>query len=270
MTVAPNPDWQHVAVTRRSGIVELRFQSEDGPLIWNADAHREITEAFHWLAMDRTTKVVLVRGTGDAFCTTIDVKSFASTSWDEIWWEGRRMLNGLIDIDVPVVAAVNGPALIHAELAVMADIVLAAPHAEFADRAHFATRNTVPGDGVHVVWDALLGPSRAKYFLLTGASIEAAEAQSLGFVHEVVPADRLPDRAWELAEELAARSLPVLRYTKAALSIGFRRHFAEGLSHGLAVQGCGHWSLGGIRPPAEAPADGAGAVAAAAPEEEPR
>ncbi len=51
MTVASSPDWQHVAVTRRSGIVELRFHSADGPLIWNADAHREITEAFHWLTL---------------------------------------------------------------------------------------------------------------------------------------------------------------------------------------------------------------------------
>lgn len=71
------------------------------PLVWNADAHREITEAFHWLQMERSTKAVILTGTGEEYCAQLDAPSFARKPWDEIWREGRRMLNGLNDVDVP-------------------------------------------------------------------------------------------------------------------------------------------------------------------------
>lgn len=242
------PVWDHVVVTERSDIVEVRFHSDDGPLVWDADAHRETYEVFHWLAAHRTVKVVIVTGTGDTYCEDLDTVSFAGMAWDELWWEGRRMLKSIADVDAPIISAINGPALIHSEVPIMADIVLAADHAVFADRAHFALRDTVPGDGVNLVWGELLGPTRSKYFLMTGASIDVHEGQRIGFVNEVLAPEKLLPRAWELAESLAERSLPVLRYTKAAVSAGFRKDFAEGLSHSLGVEGCGHWSRGGITP----------------------
>jgi enoyl-CoA hydratase/carnithine racemase len=240
-------EWEHIAVTRDNDIVELRFHHGDGPLIWDADAHREITEAFHWLTLQRDIKVVILTGTGEIYCNELDATSFTGIEWSEIWWEGKRMLSGLNDIDVPVIAAVNGPATVHAEIPVMADLVLAAEEVVFADRSHFATRDTVPGDGVNLIWGELLGPTRSKYFLLTGSTIDAQEALRLGVVNEVLPLQQLSDRAWALARQLALRHLPVLRYAKAATSMGFRRDFAEKLSHSLGVEGCGHWSLGGIK-----------------------
>ena len=241
------PAWEHIAMTRAGDIVELRFHSGGGPLIWDADSHREITEAFHALLMMRDVKVVILTGTGDTYCCELDVTSFAGIPWGEIWWEGKRMLSGLNDLDVPVISAINGPATVHSEIPVMADLVLAADHALFADRSHFATRDTVPGDGVNLVWGELLGPTRAKYFLLMGSTIDAQEAHRLGVVNEVLPLAGLGDRAWAIARELARRELPVLRYAKAAVSAGFRRGFAEGLSHSLGVEGCGHWARGGIK-----------------------
>ena len=243
-----HPAWANVEVTRENGITELRFHTNGGPLVWTAAAHRELYEAFYWLAADLTTKVVILTGTGDTYCSVLDTSSFASMEWAELWWEGRRMLKSLNDIDVPIISAVNGPATIHAEVPAMGDIVLAASHAEFGDRAHFAVRDTVPGDGANLIWGELLGPTRAKYFLLTGSTISAEEALRIGFVNEIHAPETLYGRAWELAEELAVRSLPVLRYAKAAVSVGTRRDFSEGLSHGLGVEGCGHWSLGGIKP----------------------
>jgi enoyl-CoA hydratase/carnithine racemase len=157
------------------------------------------------------------------------------------------MLSGINDLDIPIISAINGPATIHSEIPVMADIVLAAENAAFADHSHFATRDTVPGDGINLVWAELLGPTRAKYFLLTGSVIDAAEALRLGVVNEVLPLDRLNPRAWELARELAARELAVLRYAKTAISLGFRQHFAENLSHSLGIEGSGHWARGGIK-----------------------
>jgi enoyl-CoA hydratase/carnithine racemase len=250
------PSWETIAVTHRDGVTELRVHTGAGPLVWSAMAHHELTEAFYWLGNQQQTKVAILTGTGDQYCTELDTSGFAAIPWDLTWWEGRRMLRNLNDVEVPVISAVNGPVTIHSEIPMMADIVLAATHAEFADKAHFATRGTVPGDGVNVVWSELLGPVRSKYHLLTGIPVSASEARQIGFVNEILQQDGLLPRAWELATQLAQSPLPVLRYAKAALSIGVRPDFSERLSHGLGVEGTAHWSLGGLKPARIAGDDG--------------
>ena len=148
------------------------------------------------------------------------------------------MMAGVIELNVPLVSIVNGPATIHSELAVMADIVLATPEACFADRAHI-TRGVVPGDGVQVVWRELLGPSRANYFLLTGAEIDSTEALQLGIVHEVHDRANILDRALELAAPLAALPRETLAYTCATLRMQDRRRLAQAVAQGLAFAGLG-------------------------------
>jgi enoyl-CoA hydratase/carnithine racemase len=230
--------YEHVAITRRDGIVELRFHTDGDSLVWSAGAHRELGDAFAEVGADPTTKVVIVTGTGETFCARTDTESFiaAGAGWDIIWWEGKRLLKNLLDIDALVIGAVNGPAFIHAELGVLADIVLASSTAVFADKTHFQ-RGGVPGDGVHLVWPELLGTARASYFLLTGQEIDAHEAERIGFVNEVLAPDRLSPRAWELAGELATRAVETLRFTRDALNIERRARFANALSHGLLAEG---------------------------------
>jgi enoyl-CoA hydratase/carnithine racemase len=231
--------YESIETTHRDGVTEVRLHTDGGPLFWNATAHREIGDALVEVAGDRDTKVVIVTGTGDAFCPDIDRASFAGPrQWETIWWEGKRIVKGLLELDVPVIGAVNGPAFIHAEIPLLADVVLAADTAVFADKTHF-TRGSVPGDGVHLIWPYLLGPRRGKYFLMTAQEIGAQEAQQLGVVNEVLAPERLMARAWELALEWAAKPLPLLRYSREALNILEREHLLGGLSHGLALEGSG-------------------------------
>jgi enoyl-CoA hydratase/carnithine racemase len=89
------------------------------------------------------------------------------------------------------------------------------------------------------VWENLLGTNRGRYFLLTAQTIDALEAQRLGIVSEIHPADAVLGRAHELAQNLASRPLSVLRYTRTALTMRLRRILLDGLSHGLALEGCG-------------------------------
>ncbi len=231
--------YQSIEITQRDGVTELKLHTDHGPLRWSATAHRELGEALIEIARDRGTKVVIVTGAGEAFCTRIDAASFAAQAqWEVIWWEGKRIVKGLLDLEVPVIGAVNGPALIHAEIPLLADVVIAAETAVFADKTHF-TRGAVPGDGVHLIWPYLLGPRRGKYFLMTAQEIDAQEALRLGVVNEIVAPTALMDRAWELALEWAAKPLPLLRYTREALNILEREHLLShtGLSHGLALEG---------------------------------
>src|SRR5207244_11387986 len=101
-------------------------------------------------------------------------------------------------------------------------IVLDAETAQFKDAWHFPT-DVVPGEGMHIVYPLLLGMSRGRYFLLTGQTLDAAEALRLGLVAEVLPADKLLARAWERAEDLVRKPTLLLRYTRLLFTEYLRR-----------------------------------------------
>ncbi len=144
----------------------------------------------------------------------------------------------LLNIEVPMISAVNGPALRHSELPLLCDIVLAAEEAEFQDSGHFSG-GLIPGDGVHIVYPMLLGLNRARYFLLTGQIISAKEAKDYGLVAEVLPREKLLPRAWEIAERLVEYPTLHLRYSRILLTEHLRRRMQELLGYGLALEGLG-------------------------------
>jgi enoyl-CoA hydratase/carnithine racemase len=142
----------------------------------------------------------------------------------------------LLNIEVPMIGAVNGPALRHSELPLLCDIVLAAEDASFQDAGHFGG-GLVPGDGVHAIYPLLLGLNRGRYFLLTGQTISATEAQTLGLVNEVLPRGKLLARAWALAEQLARQPTLQLRYSRVVFTEYIKRQMQDLLGYGLALEG---------------------------------
>ncbi|MEW9855311.1 enoyl-CoA hydratase/isomerase family protein [Novosphingobium sp. M1R2S20] len=233
-----------IRFARADGVLEMTLHTRGGPALWGTSRtslHAELGEAFADLSRDPENKVVILTGTGDSFLAGADPQERfdepdMAGMWARIHEEGLALLHNLLAVPVPMIAAVNGPAMIHAELAVLADIVLAADHAEFADLAH-VPQGAVPGDGVHVVWPTLLGPNRGRYFLLTGERIGAHEALRLGIVGEVLAPDVLLDRAREHARRLAALSAPMLRHTRSLLVRELRRRMFDELGSGLAHEG---------------------------------
>jgi enoyl-CoA hydratase/carnithine racemase len=231
--------YRHVRMRRERGIIELRLHTDDGPLIWGDGPHTELGSVFVDVGRDPDNRVVILTGTGDRFISSIDrswVGAMTPERWDKIYFNGKRLLMSLLDIEVPVVGAINGPARVHAEIAVLSDITLAAETTVFQDAPHFRL-GTVPGDGVHVVWQALLGPNRGRYFLLTGQRISAQEALQLGVVNEVLPLEGLLDRAWELATELTKQADTTLRYTRVVLTQQLKRLLLDHVGYGLALEG---------------------------------
>ena len=227
-----------------AGVLEMTLHTRGGPALWGTSLtslHTELGHAFLDVARDAENRLVILTGTGDSFITAMDPQEpypepNLSAMWPRIHEEGLALLTNLLAIPVPMIAAVNGPALVHAELAVLCDIVLAASHAEFADLAH-VPGGAVPGDGVHTVWPMLLGPNHGRYFLLTGERIGAEEAKRLGVVGEVLVPEELLPRARALAAQLAALSTQVLRNTRSLLVRELRRRMFDELSNGLAHEG---------------------------------
>ena len=241
--------YRNIAFERRGGVVELRLHTDGGPLQWGSDegsVHGQLSEAFADMARDSELRVLVLTGTGDVFCQELNPaendRSLSATKWARLLREGRELLQRFLEIEVPVIAAVNGPVHIHSELPLLADVVLAAEHAEFADRVHYV-HGVVPGDGVHVVWPLLIGVNRARYFLMTGQAIGAREALALGVVGEVLPAEKLRSRAWELGASLERKPLLALRNTRIALTRRIRRELDADLDLGLALEGLGLLSL---------------------------
>ena len=233
----------YAAVERdEAGVLEVRLRGrDDGVLMWGAGPHRDLAELFGRIAADRDNRCVIITGSGDRFIDFTGAREMAEGGvpagvWDRVLWEGKRLVGNLLDIDVPVIAAVNGPARAHSELAVLADIVLASETASFEDGPHFPA-GLVPGDSMQVVWPLLLGVNRGRYFLLTGQVIGAHEARDLGVVAEVLAPDELLPRARALAAELAARDKHLLRFTRHVLTHRLKKQLHDELELGLALEG---------------------------------
>lgn len=235
--------YSNIRLARSDGVLEVTLHTRGGEALWGiseSGLHNELGEAFADIARDRENRVVLLTGTGATFIAGMDPQSLPpetsrSAIWERLYREGTALLDNLLAIPVPVIAAVNGPATIHAELAVLSDIVLASETAQFADLAH-VRGGVVPGDGVQTAWLMLLGPNRGRYFLLTGQRLSAAEAKQLGVVAEVLPPEQLLPRARELAAVLAKLPPAVLRHTRTVLTRHLRRRMQDELGLGLAIE----------------------------------
>jgi enoyl-CoA hydratase/carnithine racemase len=235
-------DYQHayenIRLERDNGILTVTFHTKGESLVWSGTSHEEAAYCFADIAADRDNHVVIITGTGENYCTDIDPGSFSlgnAHEWDGTVFEGRKLLTNLLDIEVPIIAAINGPAHVHPEIPVLSDIVLASETASFQDMPHFMS-GIVPGDGAHIVWPAVLGQNRGRYFLLTGQVLDAKTAQDYGVVNEILPPGELLARAREIAETIIEKPFLTRRYSRLALVQPIKQAMVDRLGYGLVSE----------------------------------
>jgi enoyl-CoA hydratase/carnithine racemase len=223
----------------KAGVLEVALHTDGGTLIFNGYIHEQFVDLFQAIGSDPDNRVVILTGSGHAFMETISPEGFdffTPQGYDKIYREGRKVLMNILDIEVPLIAAVNGPARLHSEYVLLADIVLATPSTVFQDKPHFEF-GIVPGDGVHLLWQEVIGTVRGRYFILTRQELDAQTAKEWGAVNEIVPADKLLPRAREIAEGLAKLPPLTTKYTRIALTHKLRRIIDEGVAFGLSLEG---------------------------------
>src|SRR6201988_1386250 len=223
----------------KTGVLEVALHTDGGTLVFNGHTHEQFVDLFHAVASDADNRVVIFTGSGGAFMESIlpdGFDFFTPRGYDKIYREGKKVLMNILDIEAPMIAAVNGPVRLHSEYILLCDIVLATPSTVFQDKPHFEF-GIVPGDGVHLLWQEAIGTIRGRYFILTRQELDAKTAKEWGAINEIVAPDKLLPRAREIAEGLA--NLPPLTssYTRIALTQKLRRIIDEGVGYGLALEG---------------------------------
>jgi enoyl-CoA hydratase/carnithine racemase len=233
----------------KAGVLEVALHTHGGTLVFNGHTHKQFVDLFHPIGSDPDNRVVILTGSGNAFMESIAPERFDffnPRGYDKICREGKKVLMNILDIEVPLIPAVNGPVRLHSAYILLADIVLGTPSIVFQDKPHFEF-GIVPGDGVNLLWQDVIGAVRGRYFILTRQELNAETVKEWGVINEIVPADKLLPRAREFAEGLA--NLPPLtsRYTSVALTQKLRRIIDEEVGYALALEGISAAAVAGAR-----------------------
>jgi enoyl-CoA hydratase len=210
----------------------------------NAVLHDELETFFGEVNRDAEINAIVLTGAGRAFCAGGDITGFNSGSQTQeepssvpvTFSRGpRRLILNLLEVEAPIVVALNGDAIgLGATLALFGDVIIAAEQARLAD-THVKV-GLVAGDGGAVIWPLLVGVHRAKEYLMTGDFIAAPEAERIGLINRVVPADELLPAALALAMRLANGPTWAIRWTKASMNKLIRERLNLILDTSLAYE----------------------------------
>jgi enoyl-CoA hydratase len=206
----------------------------------NEPLHRAFARVWRQLAADRDARAVILTGEGRAFSAGGDlgwITSFLDdpVARDESLREGAEIIEEVLRFPLPVIAAVNGPAVgLGCSIAVLCDVLLISETAYLAD-PHVAV-GLVAGDGGAAFWPLLTPLLRSRVYLFTGDRIPAATAVELGLATKALPPERLLPEALKLANRFAEQPIEALRGTKRVLNMHLANALAGPLQSGFAAE----------------------------------
>ncbi|MDF2655853.1 MAG: enoyl-CoA hydratase/isomerase family protein [Bacillota bacterium] len=205
---------EHFIMDRREdGVVTVRMHCNGGPLIWSMELHDAIGKMWRLLGTDRDTEMIIFTGTGNIWVSDFEAASWApegdnagETRYSHMFVDGRRMIITMIqDTEVPTLGVLSGSGG-HIELACMCDFCIAADDITVLDPHMLPGINNVPGDGIQSCFMELMPTRQAVWYLMTGDKMTAEQLVQFGLVSEIVPREKLMDRAYEIADILMAQN----------------------------------------------------------------
>jgi enoyl-CoA hydratase len=251
--------YEQIHIRRAGAVATLLMQWPDGSAEGVVQFHHEFPLALHELRYDDSVRVVVLRGAGPRFLTSVaperseylSPKTSIIGSWPNTFAairENAAMLDGIVDMEKPVIAMVNGDALgIGASVALHCDLIVANEDALISD-LHLAVdkyltsysspvgAGVVPGDGGCVIWPLQMGLAKAKEFVLTGRPVKARELAQMGAINAAVPLDRLQATVDGYVGDLLKRPAWALGWAKMALNKRLKHNLDLTLDLSIALE----------------------------------
>jgi len=217
--------YEFITVDKADKLATVTLNRPDSLNAVNPQLHHELERIWVDLAEDADVNAILLTGAGKAFCAGGDVKGMASRAGKAEGRSramvspagGRRLVQNMLDVEQPIIGAINGDAVgLGATIALLCDVIVASEKARFAD-THVRV-GIVAGDGGAVIWPLLIGPARAKEFLMRGHFVNGADAAKMGLVNYAVPPEAVLPKAREIAQELAEGPTWAIRWSKLSVN----------------------------------------------------
>jgi enoyl-CoA hydratase len=222
---------KNILISKENGICII---SLNRPKVLNALNHElmlELTEALECFDSDNSVRVIIITGNDRAFAAGADIKEMLDENTISILLTDNLAIWGKIrNIKKPIIAAVSGFALGGGcELAMSCDIIIASESAQFGQPE--INIGVIPGAGGTQRLTRLVGKHKAMEMILTGATINAKEAQAIGLVNKVVPVELYLQEARAMAENIAKKPPIAVRLAKESILKSFDSTLTEGLSY---------------------------------------
>ncbi|TFD62188.1 enoyl-CoA hydratase [Cryobacterium suzukii] len=218
-----------ILLERRGRVALITLNRPEALNALNEAMMNEVVDAARELDRDPSVGAIIITGSARAFAAGADIKEMAGQSYLDMYaadWFARW--SELARVRTPLIAAVAGYALGGGcELAMLCDFILAADTAKFGQPE--MKLGVIPGIGGSQRLSRALGKAKAMEMILTGRTMDAAEAEQSGLVARVIPADQLLEEAFATATTIASRSLPVAMLAKECVNAAFETTLTEGV-----------------------------------------
>lgn len=218
--------YEALKITKEGRILTITMNRPEVKNALNAQLHDEFYRIFHDVDSDLAIDIIVLTGSHGSFCAGGDLDMLLAMHGDPVTTseairKDRKIQNALLDLEKPIIAKVNGPAIgLGCSLALLCDFIYATPESVFAD-PHVAI-GLVAGDGGAFIWPQLIGYARAKRYLLTGDPIKGEKAAEIGLITEVVSAEEIDEVVDKMAKRLAAGATHAIKWTKASINAGLK------------------------------------------------
>ena len=223
--------YQRVAASRAGRILTLALTGPSAVNAVDAQMHHELSRIFLDAQDDPDSDLIVLTGSGRAFCGGGDAAWFRTHIEDPrtfraIGPEAKRIITSLLDLEKPIICRLNGAAAgLGATIALLCDVIIASDRAVIGD-PHVKVGLTA-GDGGALIWPQLIGFARAKELLMTGEMLSAQRALDIGLINHVTPHADLDAKVSEIAERILANPRWAVRWTKTAVNIPLRALAAQ-------------------------------------------
>jgi len=234
---------QHVKSEVQDGVGWIRLNRPEKMNAIAAATRQQLGDAIKQAERDESIRVVVLIGSGRAFCSGADVTEMAGGGGmrtpedvgNVLRTEYMPMLSRLRTMPKPVIAALNGPAVgIGASFALACDVRIAVPEAYLMEA--FVNIGLAPDGGVSWLLPRLVGTGIAYEMFFTGQPLQASDAHRLGLINRLVPPDRLEAEVRELSAQLARQPRQALAAAKRAVNHALESSYEEAMEYESYLQ----------------------------------